>query len=145
MGDTSWAIFQRLNREQVDNYLDVRKEQGFTVIQAVAFWYPHGPFRPFGPLNETNAIVHRPFISTEDDPQTAQPLIREDGSPEVPNDYWDHTDYVIEAVKARGLKLVLLPYWANAFISNRVDGSRIVFTKEDARTYGRFLGDRYQN
>jgi Protein of unknown function (DUF4038) len=34
LGDTCWLLFQRLNREEVDEYLKDRAAKGFTVIQA---------------------------------------------------------------------------------------------------------------
>src|SRR5262249_42713786 len=34
LGDTCWLLFQRLNREEVDEYLKDRAGKGFTVIQA---------------------------------------------------------------------------------------------------------------
>ena len=34
LGDTCWVLFQRLNRDEVDEYLKDRAEKGFTVIQA---------------------------------------------------------------------------------------------------------------
>ena len=36
LGDTAWELFHRLNREEADQYLKRRAEQGFTVVQAVA-------------------------------------------------------------------------------------------------------------
>jgi hypothetical protein len=35
LGDTGWELFHRLNREEADQYLKRRSEQGFTVVQAV--------------------------------------------------------------------------------------------------------------
>lgn len=145
IGDTGWAMFQRLTREQIDHYLDNRREKGFTLIQSVAFWYPHGEFKPIGPLNETNAYGSRPFTGSANSPNTSEPLLVDGGSMDDPNDYWEHADYVVEAVKKRGLKLVLLPCWGNAFINNRMQGSQIEFTDEEALLYGKFLGGRYKN
>src|SRR5437899_7183174 len=34
LGDTAWLLFQRLNREEVEEYLKDRAGKGFTVIQA---------------------------------------------------------------------------------------------------------------
>ena len=34
LGDTCWLLFQRLDREEVDEYLKDRAAKGFTVIQA---------------------------------------------------------------------------------------------------------------
>ncbi len=145
LGDTGWAMFQQLSRQEIDVYLDHRKEKGFTLIQAVAFWYPHGNDLPLGPLNAANAYGHRPFHGDAEDPDTSVPLVVTEGSPHNPNDYWDHADYVVAATKARGLYLALLPCWGNAFINNRMPGSRIEFTETEARRYGQFLGQRYRN
>src|SRR4030042_4855827 len=35
IGDTGWELVHRLNREDAEKYLEKRREQGFTVIQAV--------------------------------------------------------------------------------------------------------------
>ena len=145
IGDTGWAMFQRLTREEVNNYLDDRSNKGFTLIQSVIFWFPHGNFKPYGPLNETNAYGFRPFTGDADSPNTSEPLLIEGGSMDDPNDYWDHADFVVEAVKKHGLKLVLLPCWANAYINNRMPDSKIEFTEEEAYSYGKFLGERYKN
>src|SRR5262245_50162217 len=34
LGDTCWLLFQRMNREEVEEYLKDRAAKGFTVIQA---------------------------------------------------------------------------------------------------------------
>ena len=34
LGDTAWLLFQRLDRQEVDEYLKDRAAKGFTVIQA---------------------------------------------------------------------------------------------------------------
>jgi Protein of unknown function (DUF4038) len=34
LGDTAWTLFKRLNREEVEEYLQNRAAKGFTVIQA---------------------------------------------------------------------------------------------------------------
>jgi len=34
LGDTAWLLFQRLNREEVDEFLKDRAGKGFTVIQS---------------------------------------------------------------------------------------------------------------
>ncbi len=36
LGDTAWALPSELDREQTARYLDVRKQQGYTVVQVVA-------------------------------------------------------------------------------------------------------------
>src|SRR5210317_1721175 len=82
IGDTGWGMFQQLTREQVDMYLDHRQELGFTVIQAVAHWSPHGGGMPRGPDNAANAYGHYPFTGSETSPNTSEPRIVKGGSPE---------------------------------------------------------------
>lgn len=145
LGDTAWGMFQQLTREEVDQYLDNRRELGFTVIQSVAFWYPHGGGFDSGPHNAANAYGYRPFTGGEDAPNTAAPRIVPGGSPEAPNDYWDNADYVVEAAGKRGLYLALLPAWGRAYITPQFGGAHEEFTGDEARQFGAFLGERYRN
>jgi len=36
LGDTAWELFHRAHREEAERYLEARRQQGFTVVQAVA-------------------------------------------------------------------------------------------------------------
>src|SRR5215475_10899596 len=36
LADTAWVLFERLNRAEVERYLDNRRAKGFNVIQVVA-------------------------------------------------------------------------------------------------------------
>ncbi len=143
IGDTGWGMFQQLNREEVDYYLDHRQKLGFTVIQSVVYWYPHGGGIESGPHNAANSYGHRPFRGEADAPDTSQPLIIDGGSPEAPNDYWDHVDYIIAAVKKRNMHLALLPCWGRAYITSQMQDTHQEFDEKEARSYGSFLGSRY--
>jgi hypothetical protein len=145
IGDTGWGMIQQLTREEIDQYLDNRQKLGFTVIQTVAFWYPHGGGMKSGPDNAANAYGFRPFKGDEDSPNTSKPLIVAGGSPDSPNDYWDHADYTIQAVKKRNMYLALLPCWGRAYIAPQMGDSHQEFNVDEARTYGNFLGNRYKN
>jgi hypothetical protein len=145
VGDTGWGMFQQLKREEVDLYLDNRKKLGFNVIQAVAFWYPHGGGLPLGPHNAPNVYGHRPFTGDPKNPNTAQPLVAKGGSSTAPNDYWDHADYVVQAIRKRDMYLALLPCWGRAYITPQMGGAQQEFNDEEAKIYGQFLGKRYQN
>ncbi len=133
-------MFQQLKREEVDLYLDNRKALGFTVIQAVAHWSPHGGGLDRSPDNAANAYGHRPFAGDEKTPNTAAPLVVKGGNMTAPNDYWDHADYVINAVKKRGMYLALVATWGSHLIT-----SQKRFTEAQAKIYGAFLGQRYKN
>lgn len=143
IADTGWALFYKLRREDVIEYLDQRSRQGFNVVQAVAYWYPHGEDGP-GPTNAANPYGHSPFAGGVDEPDTARAKAMDGGSPDQPNDYWDNADFIVRETKRRGLYLALLPCWGRAYINPQMPGSaRVVFTADQARTYGRFLGQRY--
>ena len=144
VGDTAWGMMQYLTREDVDKYLDDRKAKGFTVIQTVAHWYPHGGGLKSGPGNAPNAYGFRPFEGSEDAPDTAKPLVVAGGSPEAPNDYWDHADYVIKAAKKRNLYVGLLPFWGRAYVTSTFGGTKQEYNAEEANKFGEFLGRRYR-
>jgi hypothetical protein len=144
VGDTAWGMMQYLTREEVDTYLDNRQKLGFSVIQTVAHWYPHGGGMKSGPANAPNAYGFRPFLGDDDKPDTSKPLTVPGGSPEQPNDYWDHADYIIHAARKRGLYVALLPTWGRAFISLQFGGTRKAYDDDKARTFGLFLGQRYR-
>jgi hypothetical protein len=143
IADTGWALFYKLRREEIVDYLDQRSRQGFNVIQAVAYWYPHGEDGP-GPTNAANQYGHAPFEGGADDPDPARARVSKGGSPDRPNDYWDHADFIVREARRRGLYLAVLPCWGRAYINPQMPGSaRVVFDAEQARSYGRFLGRRY--
>ena len=70
--------------KRLNQYLDNRQKLRFTVIQSVAFWYPHGGGTKNGPHNAANVYGFRPFKGGEDSPDTAEPLIVNGGS----QDFW---------------------------------------------------------
>ena len=70
-------MFQRLSREDVDNYLTNRVEKGFTVIQAVVVSGVDGLVNP---------NVYENFVFIDNDP--AQPN----------ESYFEHVDYVVDKV-----------------------------------------------
>lgn len=144
VADTGWGLFQQLTREEVDLYLDKRQKQGFTVIQSVVFWYPHGGGIESGPHNAANAYGHKPFNGGDDAPDTSRPLVVSGGSSEAPNDYWDHIDYIVNAIKKRNMYLALLPCWGRAYVTEQFGGSHQEFNESEARSYGAFLGKRYK-
>jgi len=119
LGDTAWELFHRLNREEVDRYVANRAAKGFTVIQAVVLAELNG-------LNDPNPYGHRPLI---------------DNDPAKPNDvYFQHVDYVVSKAKDLGLFVGMLPTWGKYWKT----GSGI-FTPENAKAYGEFLGERYKD
>jgi hypothetical protein len=125
LADTAWSLFVNLDRAEAERYLDARAEQGFTVIQAVAvFPQAGGPGpNPYGddPLEGGLNPAVTEGASVDDDEQY---------------DYWDHVDFVVAAAAERGMRIALLPVWAD-----KQAGSLV--TTSNAEAYGEFLGERY--
>ncbi|MBL9190661.1 MAG: glycoside hydrolase family 140 protein [Opitutaceae bacterium] len=120
LGDTAWELFHRLNREEANRYLEDRARKGFTVIQAVALAEIDG-------LTVPNAYGALPLI--DKDPARSNEA------------YFKHVDFVVERAAALGLHLGFLPTWGKYWKTG--DPTR-VFTPENARAFGRFLGQRYR-
>jgi hypothetical protein len=127
LADTAWELFHRLNREEADHYLTTRASQGYTVIQAVALAEMDG-------LGTPNAYGHLPL--EERDP--ARPAEQEGAE----NDYWDHVDYIVSQAGTLGLTIGFLPTWGDKWHGDK-KGLEI-FTPENARRYGEWLGKRYR-
>ncbi len=121
LGDTAWELFHRLNRADADAYLRDRAAKGFTVIQAVALAELDG-------LRTPNAEGNLPLV---------------DDDPARPNEaYFRHVDFIVERAAALGLHIGMLPTWGDKW--NRKWGAGPeVFTPENARAFGHWLGRRY--
>lgn len=122
LGDTAWELFHRLDREEVELYLDNRAAKDFTVIQAVV-------------LAERNGL-------RDPNPYGAVPLVEND--PAQPNeDYFEHVDFIVDAAADRGLFIGMLPTWGKYWSEN--NPSQTIFTPDNARVFGEFLGKRYKD
>jgi hypothetical protein len=60
------------------------------------------------------------------------------------NDYWDHVDYVVNKANSLGIYVGFLPTWGR-YWHDKVKDGRLLFTKENAEIYGRWLGQRYKD
>ena len=129
LGDTAWELFHRLDRGDAARYLDTRRRQGFTVIQAVLL-------AEFDGLDGPNAYGHRPLV--------AHDPARPDVKPGARNDYWDHVDDVVAMAAERGLYVGLLPTWGDKAGPKKWGQGPVIFNPDSARAYGRFLGERYR-
>ena len=65
--------------------------------------------------------------------------------PAKPNeDYFKHVDYIVDKASALGLHIGFLPTWGIYWKTNP-ENTRRLFTPENARKYGEFLGKRYKD
>jgi hypothetical protein len=123
LGDTCWLLFQRPDREEVDEYLKDRAAKGFTVIQAYVL---RG-------LGEKHPDGNASLLGIT-------PLI--DRDPTRPNEaFFKHVDDVVNRANDYGLVMGLVT--AKSWHVN--DHPEKVFDETNAYTFGKFLGARYKN
>jgi hypothetical protein len=123
LGDTCWLLFQRLNREELDEYLKDRVSKGFTVVQAYVV-------RGLGkkhPDGNSSLLDATPFI---------------DRDATRPNEeFFKNVDYVVNRANELGLVMGLV----TAKSWHVTDHPEKVFDEKNANTFGKFLGERYKN
>jgi hypothetical protein len=124
LADTAWELFHRLSFAEAGHYLETRRRQGFNVIQAVALGELDGLCTP-------NANGRVPLCG--DDPARPNEL------------YFRDVDGVIRLAAEKGLYIGLLPTWGDKVNGELWGVGPVVFNVENARIYGRFLGQRYRN
>lgn len=123
LGDTGWELLHRLNKQETEKYLENRRAKGFTVIQAVVLAELDG-------LNTPNAEGNKPLIGND-------PLKPDEA-------YFRHVDWVVKKAGEKGLFIGMLPTWGDKW--NRMWGAGPqIFNPENAKAYGKFLGERYRN
>jgi hypothetical protein len=123
LGDTCWLLFQRPDREEVDEYLKDRAAKGFTVIQAYVL-RGLGKKHPDGNSSLLDAT----------------PLI--DRDPTRPNEeFFKNVDYVVNRANELGLVMGLV----TAKSWHVTEHPEKVFDEKNAYTFGKFLGARYRN
>ncbi|GDX41339.1 hypothetical protein LBMAG21_16310 [Armatimonadota bacterium] len=122
LGDTAWLIFQRLNRTEVDEYLQDRASKGFTVIQAYVV-RGLGEHHPDGPVNLSGAF----------------PFLNNDSSQPNPT-YFENMDYVIRRANELGMAmaLVIAKSWHINSHPERI------FDVESGYAFAKFLAERYK-
>lgn len=124
LADTAWELFHRCSREEAEQYLEVRRKQGFNVIQAVALAELNG-------LNDPNPYGHKPLI---------------DNNPATPNPaYFEHVDYIIDKSREMDIYIALLPTWGDKLFKNTWGVGPEIFNAENARLFGKWIGERYKD
>ena len=124
LGDTGWELFHRLNRNEADQYLKKRAEQGFTVIQAVVL-------AEFDGLHTPNANGDLPLLN--DDPAT-------------PNEkYFSHVDYIVDKAASYHINIAMLPTWGDKVFKDRWGTGPEIFNEQNAAVYAGWLANRYKD
>lgn len=123
LGDTGWELFHRLNKEEIEKYLENRREKGFNVIQAVIL-------AEFNGLKTPNQYGEVPFNNLD---------------PTKPNEkYFELVDWTVQQAMRKNMFMGLLPTWGDKVTRLWGEGP-VVFNETNAYTYGKWLGIRYKD
>lgn len=127
LGDTGWLTLGKLNREEINQYFENRKEKGFNVVQVMVLHT----------LNVTN--VYGDAALTNED--VSQPLVTPGNNFNDPAeyDYWDHVDYALDVAQKNGIYVAMVPVWGTNVAKNEK------VNLEKAMKYADFLINRYKN
>ena len=132
LGDTAWELFHKLTKEEIQRYLNIRKKQGFNVIQAVALSEMDG-------LTTPNAYGRFPLLKKDGYYDPTSPDEDDAGY-----DYWQHVDYAIRMAAESDIFIGLLPTWGDKYNLKQGTGPKI-FNKYNAYLYGKWIAGRYKN
>ncbi len=123
LGDTGWELFHRLKMEEINEYLENRRQKGFNVIQAVIL-------AEFDGLTKPNQYGDLPLKNLD---------------PTQPNEkYFLLVDTVVKMALQKNIFLGLLPTWGDK-ITKLWGAGPVVFNESNAYTYGLWLGKRYRD
>ncbi|KZV60446.1 hypothetical protein PENSPDRAFT_659533 [Peniophora sp. CONT] len=119
--DTAWELFHRLNRSDIEYYLQDRASKGFNIVQAVV-------------ISELNGTTLPNFYGE---------LPLHDADPLRPNEaYFTHVDWAVERAAEHGILIALVPTWGRYVNCGWHDGP-VIFNESSAEWYGDFIGQRY--
>jgi hypothetical protein len=119
LGDTGWLLPERLDRSEAEFYLDQCSKKGFNVVQV----------QTMNGAPSYNCYGHSSLPYGFD---------FKDINKKGVYGYWDHMDYIIKTAEKKGIFIGMTCLWGGEVSSGRV-------TVEDAKAYGKFLGERYKN
>jgi hypothetical protein len=116
LADTAWLLFEKLDRENTETYLEDRRRKGFTVVQAVLL---HG-------ADEMNPDGSPALVNSD----PGKPNLQEHG-------YWDHVDWVIDRAAEKGIFIAIVPAWGSLVKAGQLNTG-------NAALYATFLARRYK-
>ncbi|HYE65935.1 MAG TPA: DUF4038 domain-containing protein [Pyrinomonadaceae bacterium] len=123
LGDTSWRLFVDFTREEVLQYLDTRRSQGFNVVLACAVLWG-------GTNGDPNPYGERPWIEVD-------PATRQADPTKLNEPFWEHVDWIVDQANQRGFVVAMCP------INGDYTESGII-NLNNARTASRLIAARYR-
>ncbi|WP_321480019.1 glycoside hydrolase family 140 protein [uncultured Bacteroides sp.] len=119
MGDTGWLLPERLNRDEVEYYLEQCKQRGYNVVQVQT-------------MNSVPSMNYYGQYSLPDDFNFKN--IDKKGV----YGYWDHMDYIIKTAASKGIYIGMVCIWGSPVKHGDM-------SVKDAKAYGKFLAERYKD
>lgn len=127
LGDTGWLLFLKCTREEVIEYLDTRKSQGFNVIQVMVAHDLKTDKNVYGDSAFVNQDASVPKISKGNDYTNSDAY-----------DYWDHVEFVIDEAAKRNMYIAMVAVWGSNVKSKWINQNQAV-------AYAGFLAERFKN
>lgn len=126
-GDTGWKLFLKLNKREVIDYLQDRKNKRFTVIQTMLTGFK----------GELNISGQAPFANP-------------DNFETLNQTYFDHVEWVLKQADSLGLIVAIAPLWAGCcgegFAGKSSINSKSAMDTNGpvkSRAFGEWLGKRF--
>lgn len=126
LGDTGWLLFNKLDREEAEQYLEDRKQKGFNVVQAMVL-HTVPSVNVYGDSSIVDKDISRPLVTEGNNPEVAEEY-----------DYWDHIDYIIDKAAEKGIYMALVPVWGSPVKDGKV-------SVEQTTKYASFLAERWKD
>lgn len=146
INETIWYMAQRTTRANVDTILDALDGttdptkgcvNAITLSAVIGTTYlPHVE-------NPPNMYGHVPFNGGSV-PDFSDPKVVAGGTPDAPNDYWDHLEYIVRELDERDMYLNINPFWARCYLADYDGWGYNILSIADCRSFGEFIGDRYK-
>lgn len=124
VGDTAWELLNRLNREEVLNYLDTRQRQKFNMFWTVVL----GEFNDFTKPTQEGDL---PFLNLE----TLEPNPK----------YFNWIEWVLNEADKRGIYVGLVVTWGDKLTAPWGAGPKIFDTPEKGKAFASYVAKRFKN
>ncbi|MCX7984787.1 MAG: glycoside hydrolase family 140 protein [Bacteroidetes bacterium] len=126
LGDTGWLLCMKLTREEIEYYLENRRQKGFTVIQMIVI-HSLPAVNAYGDTALCCNDFTQPIITPGNDPNDTEEY-----------DYWDHLDYIIDCALEKNMFIGLVPVWGSIVKAGLLkESTATIYAQWLAKRYGR--------
>ncbi|WP_223871557.1 glycoside hydrolase family 140 protein [Candidatus Dactylopiibacterium carminicum] len=134
LADTAWLMSYKLTREEINTYLENRRDKGYNVLQ----------ISPLHSMLKPNVYGATPL--KKGDLAKINTTPGSDFGDAAQYDYWDNLDYLIDKAAEYGIYVAIVPIWGSNVVATTSSANvPVVVTVDSATAYAKFLADRYKN